>query len=170
MKSFSGKLFNIPLGGKTRFSRNSSCSSRLRRTQKVTLPKVGNFYLKVTNFCSLQTVPLLGIPKNPEFIPKTCINYSKTDQTVVIQRRTVKNSEEQSWQFQKSKIKSQIQEMKPTIRPEIWRQWRICLLFLTFADELEEQRGFFKLEDEILSVSWERRKLEVFFRQGECSK
>ena len=82
MKSFSEKLFNIPLGGKTRFSRNSSCSSRSWRTQKVTLPKVGNFCLKVTEFLSLRSVPLLGIPKNPEFIPKTCIIYPEMDQTV----------------------------------------------------------------------------------------
>ena len=81
--------------------------------------KICNFYLKVTDFCSLQTVPLLGIPKNPEFVPKTCIDYSKMDQTVAIQQKQSRTRRTFKAQIQEAEIKSQNQEMKPTIRPEI---------------------------------------------------
>ena len=83
------------------------------------MPKVSIFYLKITDFCSLQTALLLGIPKNPDFVPKTCIIYLEMDQTIVIQQKHPRTRRAFKVQIQEAEIKSQNQGMKPTIRPEI---------------------------------------------------
>ena len=108
MKSFSEKLFNFSLGGKTRFSRNSKSSSCSWRTHKVLLPKVSIFYLKITDFCSLQTALLLDIPKNPDFVPKTCIIYFKMDQTVSIQQKHSRTAKNNHHRFKSYRLKARI--------------------------------------------------------------
>ena len=91
-------------------------------------------------------------------MPKTCIIYPEMDQTVgkyQEQSRTLKDSHHR---FKKSRMKTQNQKIKPTIRSEMWRRSRICLLFWILTVENEEQRKCWSLKTKSFEFSWERSK------------